>query len=195
MHRSDIKQSGGDLHFVGDFLQRARAPSGCNAVVTNPPYRLAAQFAEHALSLVPDVYLLLRLAFLESVSRTELLNTPACAACLCFENGCRGCTGPTGMGRKYPARWRSLGCVGDAITPGQPLSHVSSPVQKKFAYVESNIGPSDTIILKIRMKRSGAGAGATTSAVNPDDHCRGGVLINYSEIGYGIYASPAAGRP
>jgi hypothetical protein len=31
------------------------------------------QFAEHALTLVPDVFLLLWLAFLESVNRTELL--------------------------------------------------------------------------------------------------------------------------
>jgi hypothetical protein len=38
---------------------------------TNPPYKLAAQFAAHALALVPDVFLLLRLAFLESVGRTE----------------------------------------------------------------------------------------------------------------------------
>jgi hypothetical protein len=37
------------------------------------PYKLAEQFAMHALTLVPDVYLLLRLAFLESVGRTELL--------------------------------------------------------------------------------------------------------------------------
>jgi hypothetical protein len=70
---SDIKQSGDDLHFVGDFLQQKRAPGSSTCIVTNPPYRLAAQFAEHALSLVPDVFLLLRLAFLESVSRTELL--------------------------------------------------------------------------------------------------------------------------
>jgi hypothetical protein len=70
---SDIEQGGCDLHFIGDFLQQKRAPNGCKAVVTNPPYRLAAKFAEHALSLVPDVYLLLRLAFLESVGRTELL--------------------------------------------------------------------------------------------------------------------------
>ena len=48
-------------------------PAGTAVLVTNPPYRLAAQFAEHALTLVPDVYLLLRLAFLESVGRTELL--------------------------------------------------------------------------------------------------------------------------
>jgi hypothetical protein len=70
---SDIEQRGFDLHFAGDFLQQARAPSGCSVILTNPPYRLAAQFAEHALTLVPDVFLLLRLGFLESVSRTELL--------------------------------------------------------------------------------------------------------------------------
>jgi len=70
---SDIERYSFDLHFVGDFLQRERAPAECSVILTNPPYKLAAQFAEHALSLVPDVYLLLRLAFLESVGRTELL--------------------------------------------------------------------------------------------------------------------------
>ena len=70
---SEIERYSFDLHFVGDFLQRERAPAACSVILTNPPYKLAAQFAEHALSLVPDVYLLLRLAFLESVGRTELL--------------------------------------------------------------------------------------------------------------------------
>src|SRR6516162_3770133 len=56
---SDIERYSFDLHFTGDFLQRERAPADCKCVVTNPPYKLAAQFAEHALSLVPDVYLLL----------------------------------------------------------------------------------------------------------------------------------------
>jgi len=70
---SDIERYSFDLHFVGDFLQRERAPAGCSVILTNPPYKLAAQFAEHALTLVPNVYLLLRLAFLESVGRTELL--------------------------------------------------------------------------------------------------------------------------
>jgi hypothetical protein len=70
---SDIEKGGCDLHFTGDFLEQKRAPDECRIVVTNPPYKLAAQFAAHALTLVPDVFLLLRLAFLESVSRTELL--------------------------------------------------------------------------------------------------------------------------
>jgi hypothetical protein len=70
---SDIEKGNCDIHFAGDFLEQKRAPSGCRVILTNPPYKLAAQFAEHALTLVPDVFLLLRLAFLESVSRTELL--------------------------------------------------------------------------------------------------------------------------
>src|SRR6516164_9985410 len=81
---SDIEQRGFDLHFVGDFLERERAPSGCSVLVTNPPYKLAAQFAEHALALVPDVFLLLRLAFLESVSRTELLEHSGLRRALVF---------------------------------------------------------------------------------------------------------------
>ena len=35
-------------------------------IVTNPPFKLAAQFAAHALSLCPRVAMLLRLSFLES---------------------------------------------------------------------------------------------------------------------------------
>ena len=48
-------------------------PSGCRVISNKPSLQPAAQFAEHALTLVLDVYLLLRLAFLESVSRNELL--------------------------------------------------------------------------------------------------------------------------
>ena len=51
---SDIERYSFALHFVGDFLQQTQAPVGTAVLVTNPPYRLAAQFAEHALTLVPD---------------------------------------------------------------------------------------------------------------------------------------------
>jgi hypothetical protein len=61
------------LHFVADFLAQSRAPASCDTIVTNPPYQLATEFARHALDLVPHVYLLLRLAFLESVRRTDIL--------------------------------------------------------------------------------------------------------------------------
>jgi hypothetical protein len=93
---SDVEWYGFDLHFVADFLQQARAPSGCSVLVTNPPYRLATQFAEHALTLVPDVFLLLRLAFLESVSRTELLEHSGLRRVLVFRKR---------LPRMHPQNW------------------------------------------------------------------------------------------
>lgn len=48
-----------------DFLMERQAPAGVSAIVTNPPFKLAGQFAAHAKTLVPEVYMLLRLAFLE----------------------------------------------------------------------------------------------------------------------------------
>jgi len=55
-----------------DFLLERTAPDGVEMIVTNPPFKLAAQFAAHALSLCPRVAMLLRLSFLESGSeKTE----------------------------------------------------------------------------------------------------------------------------
>ena len=56
-----------------DFLKTTKAPAGVDCVLTNPPGALADEFARHALDLVPEVYLLLRLAFLEGVRRTDIL--------------------------------------------------------------------------------------------------------------------------
>ena len=44
-----------------------------SAIVTNPPFKLAEQFVEHALFLSPVVIMLLRLAFLTSEKRTNIL--------------------------------------------------------------------------------------------------------------------------
>jgi hypothetical protein len=61
------------LYFVGDFLLQTQPPVGCGAIVTNPPYQIVTEFARHALDLAPCVYMLLRLAFLESIRRTDIL--------------------------------------------------------------------------------------------------------------------------
>ncbi len=53
-------------HAGRDFLLERRAPDGVEMIVTNPPFKLASQFAAHALSLCPRVAMLLRLSFLES---------------------------------------------------------------------------------------------------------------------------------
>jgi len=69
---SDIVDYGG-LDFTQDFLTTVMAPTGCGAIVTNPPYRIASAFVRHALDLGVDVYLLLRLAFIESANRSDIL--------------------------------------------------------------------------------------------------------------------------
>jgi hypothetical protein len=56
-----------------DFLMERRAPEGCEAIVTNPPFMLAEQFVAHALEITPLVVMLLRLAFLESERRCHIL--------------------------------------------------------------------------------------------------------------------------
>lgn len=48
--------------------------SGQQAIVTNPPFKNAAQFIERALTFVPYVACLLRLAFLESEARRAILD-------------------------------------------------------------------------------------------------------------------------
>src|SRR5262249_61827809 len=71
---SDVFDYGG-LDFVADFLAQERMPDGCEAIVSNPPYQVAAKFVRHALDPSPPVALLLRMAFLESARRCELLES------------------------------------------------------------------------------------------------------------------------
>jgi hypothetical protein len=72
---SDIHDYGFPLDFCRNFLAETKAPARCDAVavVTNPPYKYAQDFVAHALTLVPTVIMLLRLAFLESTKRTAVL--------------------------------------------------------------------------------------------------------------------------
>ena len=63
-----------------------KAPVRSEAIVTNPPYKLAEQFVEHALDLVPHVDMLLRLAFLESERRRGILEGRGLARVHVFRN-------------------------------------------------------------------------------------------------------------
>jgi hypothetical protein len=56
-----------------DFLMESKPPVGCECIVTNPPFKLAEEFVAHALDLCSRVVMLLRLAFLESERRSEIL--------------------------------------------------------------------------------------------------------------------------
>jgi hypothetical protein len=70
---SDVHDYGFPLHFTGNFLEAVDLPTGVEAIVTNPPYRHAEEFVAHALELSPLVIMLLRLAFLESERRCNIL--------------------------------------------------------------------------------------------------------------------------
>lgn len=57
-----------------DFMMESQLPLGVQAIVTNPPFKNAGEFVEKALELCPRVYMLLRLAFLESEKRRGILD-------------------------------------------------------------------------------------------------------------------------
>jgi hypothetical protein len=80
---SDIFDYGG-LDFVGDFLTQEQMPSGCEAIVTNPPFQIVEPFVRHALRLAPRVVMLARLAFLESERRCDILEKCGLARCHVF---------------------------------------------------------------------------------------------------------------
>lgn len=70
-----------------DFLM-TRAPDWIDrqAIVTNPPYKLAGEFVQHGLELCPKVVMLLRLAFLESEKRRPILDSGHLARVYVFRN-------------------------------------------------------------------------------------------------------------
>ena len=57
-----------------DFLMERPPCFPVGAILTNPPFKLCEQFVAHALTLCPHVIMLLRLAFLESQRRSDLLD-------------------------------------------------------------------------------------------------------------------------
>ena len=71
---------------VDFLLERALPDRSVGAILTNPPYKLAAEFVAHALTLCPRVIMLLRLAFLESRRRSALLDSGALARVHVFKD-------------------------------------------------------------------------------------------------------------
>lgn len=69
-----------------DFLMEQAAPYYIGAIVTNPPFKLAAQFVARGLLVAPKVVMLLRLAFLESNARRAVLDGGQLARVYVFRN-------------------------------------------------------------------------------------------------------------
>lgn len=57
-----------------DFLTRQPIPDPPPCIMTNPPFRHAQAFVKRALDIAPLVVMLLRLAFLESERRCDILD-------------------------------------------------------------------------------------------------------------------------
>ena len=57
-----------------DFLTEQRAPDDVQMIITNPPYMHAAEFVRRSLTFVQHVVMLMRLAFLESEGRSDILD-------------------------------------------------------------------------------------------------------------------------
>lgn len=74
-----------ESQFKVDFLLERQSRIDVEAIVTNPPFSLAQQFVERALSLAPKVVMLLRLGFLESERRTPILDNGKLARVLVFK--------------------------------------------------------------------------------------------------------------
>lgn len=69
-----------------DFLMERQTRLDTEAIVTNPPFKLAREFVEHALFLVPKVAMLLRLSFLEGTGRSDILDGGKLARVHLFRN-------------------------------------------------------------------------------------------------------------
>jgi hypothetical protein len=70
-------------HVVRNFFEYS---GEMQCVLTNPPYQLAEEFVRHALKNSPLVIMLLRLAFLESERRTDILEKFGLARVHVFRN-------------------------------------------------------------------------------------------------------------
>lgn len=79
-----------DVEFTGmDFLssQVDALPAGINTIVTNPPYMYANEFVAKAMILgIPKIIMLLRLAYLESMKRTPILDRGSFKKVYVFKN-------------------------------------------------------------------------------------------------------------
>jgi hypothetical protein len=85
---SDVVDYGqnGVVDFIREDLFHVDGVTAFDAIVTNPPYQLAEKFVRQALNFSPLVIMLLRLAFLESQRRTDILENSGLARVHVFRN-------------------------------------------------------------------------------------------------------------
>ncbi|MEM7619529.1 MAG: class I SAM-dependent methyltransferase [Pseudomonadota bacterium] len=107
---SDLIDYGYDDALGGrDFLFEFDPPD-VDAIVTNPPFKMANDFVRHAIRLVPRVYMLLRLSYLEGVRRSDILDSGQLARVYVFRDRLpmmhrEGYEGPKVEKSRVPFAW------------------------------------------------------------------------------------------
>jgi hypothetical protein len=76
----DYGWDGQDAHGWDFLMEGFSPPAPVDAIVTNPPFKNAEEFVARALERAPKVVMLLRLAFLESERRTDILESGSLAS-------------------------------------------------------------------------------------------------------------------
>lgn len=75
---TDLRETGqgvGGIDFLNDNMETAYGwIPDCDMIVTNPPFNLAAQFIEKALSYTPNVAMLLKIDYWSAISRLPLFD-------------------------------------------------------------------------------------------------------------------------
>ncbi len=106
-----------------DFLLERELPPGTQGLVTNPPYKLANEFVAHAIELCPLVIMLLRLAFLEGMKRTAILEHSHLARIHVFRNRLPAMHRDGWTGPKVSTATAYAWFVWDSQHPGPPEFH------------------------------------------------------------------------
>ena len=86
VHASDIVDRGCPDSFVADFLEQKEPIPGVECCLGNPPFSLAHEFVRKSRELYPVTIMLLRLAFLESMRRSDILDQGDLKEVLLFAN-------------------------------------------------------------------------------------------------------------
>lgn len=86
VYASDLVDRGCPDSYVSDFLGQALIPSMAEACITNPPFRYAHEFVRKSRELYPLTIMLLRLAFLESKKRSDILDAGDLETVLLFSS-------------------------------------------------------------------------------------------------------------
>ena len=114
-HLSEVLKKHGHIVKSTDLIDRGYGVGGVDFlatttpfngdIITNPPYKYAQEFVEHALSLIPEgnrVAMFLKLTFLESKNRRAMFElTPPLHICVIK---------PTAMCHRWRFRYIQKGC-------------------------------------------------------------------------------------